>query len=338
MCTLPDGMQERLGSFAQPFHHDFRRRDQSRWLAVYLQGLLTPGGRKNIETVARSIELADDLEVDDVPQALQNFINQSPWDERRLWRRLRNSLIPVLAEPDGVYAIVDVAFPKQGQQSVGVHRQRCPGLGRKINCQLAVSICHVGADGCRPLALRLYLPRHWATDDQRLDEAGVPPEFRVPRSKREIALDLLEELRAEGLPRRVVVAGTAYGAAQDFRDSLGERGWSYIVGVNDDLPDEASLQALVEETPIGPRRYAVAALPANVPAAAIARLWSYGQRAEAAYERMKEELGLDHFEGRSWRGFHHHACLVALAKAFLVSERRRTEPGSLVPVCCGKDG
>ncbi len=38
---------------------------------------------------------------------------------------------------------------------------------------------------------------------------------------------------------------------------------------------------------------------------------------------MKEELGLDHHEGRSWRGFHHHACLVMLAYGFLALEQRR---------------
>ena len=40
---------------------------------------------------------------------------------------------------------------------------------------------------------------------------------------------------------------------------------------------------------------------------------------------MKEELGLDHHEGRSWRGFHHHACLVMLAFGFLALEREREE-------------
>ena len=45
---------------------------------------------------------------------------------------------------------------------------------------------------------------------------------------------------------------------------------------------------------------------------------------EQGYQQMKEELGLDHFEGRSWRGFHHHACLVMLAFGFLALERNRT--------------
>ena len=50
---------------------------------------------------------------------------------------------------------------------------------------------------------------------------------------------------------------------------------------------------------------------------------------------MKEELGLDHFEGRSWRGFHHHACLVMLAFGFLALEQSRARRGQPRP---GKKG
>lgn len=44
-------------------------------------------------------------------------------------------------------------------------------------------------------------------------------------------------------------------------------------------------------------------------------------RVEQDYRELKEELGLDHFEGRSWQGFHHHLVLVAIAFAFLRSEQ-----------------
>jgi SRSO17 transposase len=44
---------------------------------------------------------------------------------------------------------------------------------------------------------------------------------------------------------------------------------------------------------------------------------------EQGYQQMKEELGLDHFEGRSWPGFHRHATLVMLAYGFLTLERLR---------------
>ena len=44
-------------------------------------------------------------------------------------------------------------------------------------------------------------------------------------------------------------------------------------------------------------------------------------RIEQDYEEMKGEVGLDHFEGRSWQGFHHHVTLVTLAYAFLMLEK-----------------
>ena len=42
---------------------------------------------------------------------------------------------------------------------------------------------------------------------------------------------------------------------------------------------------------------------------------------EQAHQQLKEELGLDHYEGRSWRGLHHHALLCQMALAFLQSVR-----------------
>ena len=46
---------------------------------------------------------------------------------------------------------------------------------------------------------------------------------------------------------------------------------------------------------------------------------------EQGYQQMKEELGLDHFEGRSWHGFHRHAVLVMMAYGFLTLERLRLQ-------------
>ena len=60
---------------------------------------------------------------------------------------------------------------------------------------------------------------------------------------------------------------------------------------------------------------------------------------EQGYQQMKEELGLDHHEGRSWRGFHHHACLVMLAYGFLALEQRRLkQEQAQTPARRGKKG
>ena len=50
-------------------------------------------------------------------------------------------------------------------------------------------------------------------------------------------------------------------------------------------------------------------------------LWKTRWQVEQGYQQLKEELGLDHFEGRSWPGFHHHATLCFLAYGFLALER-----------------
>ena len=54
-------------------------------------------------------------------------------------------------------------------------------------------------------------------------------------------------------------------------------------------------------------------------------LWKERWQVERGYLQLKDELGLDHFEGRGWNGFHHHAALTFLAYGFLALERRRAE-------------
>ena len=49
-------------------------------------------------------------------------------------------------------------------------------------------------------------------------------------------------------------------------------------------------------------------------------------RIERDYHDLKQEIGLGHFEGRGWRGFHHHATLCIAAYGFLVSERETISP------------
>src|SRR5437773_6548740 len=52
------------------------------------------------------------------------------------------------------------------------------------------------------------------------------------------------------------------------------------------------------------------------------------QAAMADYQELKQELGLGHYEGRGWRGFHHHATLCIAAYGFLVAERSRFSPSA----------
>src|SRR3954470_5563904 len=67
----------------------------------------------------------------------------------------------------------------------------------------------------------------------------------------------------------------------------------------------------------GERKYYLSNLAADAPLKELAATVKARWVCEQAHQQLKEELGLDHFEGRSWRGLHHHALLCRLAFAFL---------------------
>jgi SRSO17 transposase len=72
-----------------------------------------------------------------------------------------------------------------------------------------------------------------------------------------------------------------------------------------------------EHRATGERKYYLSNLPADATLEALAALIKARWVCEQAHQQLKDELGLDHFEGRSWRGLHHHALLCLLALAFL---------------------
>lgn len=76
-------------------------------------------------------------------------------------------------------------------------------------------------------------------------------------------------------------------------------------------------------------KFYVSDLPATTAKRELARLVKLRWRVERDYQELKGEVGLDHFEGRTWRGFHHHVTLCAAAHAFLALQRRLFPPAQL---------
>jgi SRSO17 transposase len=303
---------------------------------------------------------------------------------------------------DSAWVVDDTGFPKQGTHSVGVERQYSGTLGKTGNCQVAVSVHHVGEQGNAPLGWRLYLPESWAKDAERRTEAGIPAEL-VFRRKWELALDIIDQIRDWGLPDQVVLADAGYGDGTEFREELEKRGLAYAVGVTPQvgvwlkppkinvpeaehrgrpptavrygpqhpmMAQEAARQAkgwkkirwregskgwlesrfwaarvqpshryqdgrppgkpvwlLVEwpESEQAPTKYCLCDLPAHYTPRRLVRLVKCRWKIEQDYHQLKEELGLDHYEGRNWRGWHHHVTMVMLAHAFLTLETLRNK-------------
>jgi SRSO17 transposase len=90
---------------------------------------------------------------------------------------------------------------------------------------------------------------------------------------------------------------------------------------------------LLMEWPKGesePAKYWLSTLPTSTKLQDLVRLAKQRWIIERDYQELKQELGLGHYEGRGWRGFHHHATLCIAAYGFLVSERNRFSPSACV--------
>jgi SRSO17 transposase len=95
---------------------------------------------------------------------------------------------------------------------------------------------------------------------------------------------------------------------------------------------ELAVRWLLAEWPADqpePTRYWLSNLAADTPLVELVRLGKLRWRIEQDYRELKGALGLDHFEGRSWAGWHHHVTLVSVAHGFLTLERlRRPQPAA----------
>src|SRR3954471_17317275 len=75
-----------------------------------------------------------------------------------------------------------------------------------------------------------------------------------------------------------------------------------------------------------PTKYWLSTIPEEIGFEDLVDLAQLRWRIERDYQELKQELGLGHFEGRGWRGFHHHATLCIAAYGFLIAERARFSP------------
>src|SRR5690242_996546 len=101
------------------------------------------------------------------------------------------------------------------------------------------------------------------------------------------------------------------------------------VGHNKLIPEKLSPEWLLIEWPEGeaePTKYWLSTLPENVSFQQLVDFAKLRWRIERDYQELKQEVGLGHYEGRGWRGFHHHATLCIAAYGFLIAERATIPP------------
>ncbi len=107
-------------------------------------------------------------------------------------------------------------------------------------------------------------------------------------------------------------------AGHGWRDDPGRQGWREGAEVP---PREEWLIAEWPEDQAQPTDYWISNLPADIPPEQLTRLARMRWKMELDYKQLKGELGLDHYEGRSYLGWYHHTALVTAAHGFLTLER-----------------
>jgi SRSO17 transposase len=215
------GMLARLDEFVEPFAAGLVRSKQRTLAQRYVAGLVSQVERKNVESIA--------YHHDHDRQMLQKFIGQYSWDHQPLIGELVRQVGAKLGRSDAVLVFDPSAFPKKGNESVGVQRQWCGRLGKVDNCQVGVYLAYVSAEEHALVDMRLYLPQGWARSKKRRAKVGVPIDVKF-RTRHELALEMLDA-RAATLPHGWVAGDDEMGKIPEFRGQLQSRGERYLLAV-----------------------------------------------------------------------------------------------------------
>lgn len=210
------------------YQHHFivHGRDVGEHARHYLTGLLGRNGRKSIGRIGEELPAAN-------YQGMQQFISDSPWDERALMRQVRTDAEAVLGRhPDTALYLDETSFVKKGNASVGVQRQYCGRLGKLDNCQVGVFACLGRGERAALVDFRLFLPESWAQDPERCQKAKVPAAEQQHQTKAQLALAMVRQARAEGLSHQWVGGDEIYGNNRPLTDALEDDGEIFLMDIN----------------------------------------------------------------------------------------------------------
>ena len=164
---------------------------------------------------------------------------------------------------------------------------------------------------------------------QRSKAAGVRPRARIPKPRR-ISVEKL----AMSLPKRAWKKITWCEGSSDWLSSRFARVRARAAPADDKLAVHQPEQWILIEWPKGeakPTKYWLSTLPDVTSFERLVDMAKLRWRIERDYQELKQEVGLGHYEGRGWPGFHHHATLCIAAYGFLISERETIPPSG--PSC-----
>lgn len=219
-------LKPELESFLGRFAPLFGRPEAQGHARRFVQGLLLGGERRSVENIAEAIGGC-------VVRSLQQFITTAPWEANAVLTELRRQVDQEWGDADAVVTVDETGFPKKGAKSVGVKKQYSGTLGRTDNCQVGVFVGYHAAKGHTLIDRRLFLPEEWAGDPSRRQGAGVPAGV-IFRTKPELALGMVADAAAAGLPFRWVTGDSVYGTSPTFCQGVRALGKWYVLDSSSD--------------------------------------------------------------------------------------------------------
>jgi len=212
-------LRPRLQRYLHRFDDCFARRDTRSHLPEYVEGQLSDIPRKSVEPIA--------LKAGVPVRTLQEFLSQHEWDQNRMVDRVEEIVRMEHASPHSIGIIDETSFVKKGDKTPGVQRQYCGAVGKQDNCIVTVHLSYAAGDFHCLLDGELFLPESWSNDRDRCQEAGIPDDV-VYRPKTDIALELYDRARANGVEFEWLTFDEWYGVKPQFLRDLDQRTQKYV--------------------------------------------------------------------------------------------------------------
>jgi SRSO17 transposase len=213
------GLRPRLRRYLSRFDDCFLRKDTRGHLPKYVEGQLSDLLRKSVEPIA--------LKAGVPVRTLQEFLSQHEWDHDRMVDRVQDIVRTEHSSRHAIGIFDETSFVKKGDKTPGVQRQYCGAVGKQENCIVTVHLSYAVGDFHCLLDGELFLPESWSLDRQRCRDAGIPDEV-VYRPKSEIALELYDRARANGVEFEWVTFDEWYGAKPQFLRGFDQRKQPYV--------------------------------------------------------------------------------------------------------------
>lgn len=201
----------------------FVRPESYRTCRDYLHALMADLPRVNCWTLAEHAG-------HDRPDRMQYLLERASWNTEAARAAVRGFVTGQLADDQAVLIFDESGHEKDGIATVGVARQYTGTVGKVTNCVNAVYCTYASPAGHTLCDVRLYLPRTWADDQARRDDAGVPEQVRFA-SKPDLAREMLAVHLAAGTRFRWVAADAVYGRDPQLRAAIENAGKGYVLQV-----------------------------------------------------------------------------------------------------------